>query len=192
MTMKRCEKGHYYDSAKHSMCVACGVPDLDVGLTRPVVNVQQAATWKTPTAHDDGQTVRQGMSKVGSRDAGETVAIVKKMAGIDPVVGWLVCVGGVDKGRDFRIRCEKNFIGRSEKMDIQISGDNTISRENHAVVSFNPKNKIFKIHPGEGRGMVYLNNSVVDTPQEIKSYDEIEIGQTKLMFIPFCGEAFQW
>jgi len=107
-------------------------------------------------------------------------------------VGWLVCVEGADKGRDYRIRSEKNFIGRSEKMDIQISGDETISRENHAVVSFNPKNNAFKIHPGDGRGIVYLNGDDVDTPQELKPFDTVELGQTKLMFMPFCGERFQW
>jgi pSer/pThr/pTyr-binding forkhead associated (FHA) protein len=77
-------------------------------------------------------------------------------------------------------------------MDIQISGDDTISRENHAVVSFNPKNGTFKIHPGDGRGIVYLNGKDVDAPQEIKPYDIIEIGQTKLAFMQFCGEKFKW
>jgi hypothetical protein len=192
MAMKRCDQGHYYDADKHTMCPACGVPDLNIGKTRPLgAQSQPEATWRAP-ATDEGKTIRHDASKVGPRDAGETVALVKKKAGIDPVVGWFVCVEGADKGRDYRIRSEKNFIGRSEKMDIQISGDDTISRENHAVVSFNPKNWTFKVHPGDGRGIVYLNGKDVDAPQEIKPYDIIEIGQTKLAFMPFCGEKFQW
>jgi hypothetical protein len=191
--MKRCDQGHYYDADKHTMCPACGVPDLEIGKTRPVGHAPSPpeATWRVP-ATDEGKTIRHDASKVGPRDAGETVALVRKKAGIDPVVGWLVCVEGADKGRDYRIRSEKNFIGRSEKMDIQISGDDTISRENHAVVSCNPKNGTFKVHPGDGRGIVYLNGKDVDAPQEINPYDIIEIGQTKLAFMPFCGEKFQW
>lgn len=193
MPMKRCEQGHYFDADKHTMCPACGVPDLDLGKTRPLGHSpsQPEATWRSP-AMDEGKTVRHDTNRVGPRDSGETVALVRKKAGIDPVVGWLICIDGADKGRDYRIRSEKNFIGRSEKMDIQISGDETISRENHAVVSYNPKNDSFKVHPGDGRGMVYLNGNDVDTPQELKPYDTIEIGQTKLAFIPFCGEKFQW
>lgn len=193
MPMKRCEQGHYYDADKHTMCPACGVPDLDLGKTRPLgaAAAQPEATWKSPAA-DEGKTIRHDTSRIGPRDAGETVALVRRKAGIDPVVGWLVCVEGADKGRDFRIRSEKNFIGRSESMDIQISGDDTISRENHAIVSFNPKNGTFKFHPGDGRGIVYLNGEDVDAPRDLKPYDILEIGQTKLAFTPFCGEKFQW
>ena len=193
MTMKRCDQGHYFDADKHTMCPACGVPDLEIGKTRPLghASSQPEATWRSP-ASDEGKTIRHDTNRVGPRDAGETVPIGRKNTGIDPVVGWLVCVEGADKGRDYRIRSEKNFIGRSEKMDIQISGDDTISRESHAVVSFNPKNGTFKVHPGDGRGIIYLNGADVDAPRELKPYDIIEIGQTKLAFMPFCGEKFQW
>jgi hypothetical protein len=39
---------------------------------------------------------------------------------------------------------------------------------------------------------VYLNDEEVTVPTELKPYDIIELGQTKLMFVPFCGEHFQW
>ena len=37
---------------------------------------------------------------------------------MDPVTGWLVCIEGPSKGRDYKIMTEKNFLGRSETMDI--------------------------------------------------------------------------
>ena len=77
-------------------------------------------------------------------------------------------------------------------MDICIRGDDAISRENHAVISFNPRNSSFKLQPGDGRGLVYLNGDDIDVPVSIKPYDLIELGQTKLLFMPFCGEKFQW
>ena len=121
-----------------------------------------------------------------------TVAMVKKDSGLDPVCGWFVCVEGEDKGRDYRIKTERNFIGRGTNMDIMISGDDSISRENHASITFNPRNIKFTIATGEGRGLIYLNGDVIETSSEVKAYDELEIGNTKLVFIPFITKKFSW
>ena len=169
--MKRCESGHYYDTGKHMVCPLCSA-----------VNVGEAPIAKQANAP---QVAAPAM-------AGKTVAIMKKEKGIDPVVGWLVCINGPDKGMDYRIKGEKNFIGRAANMDIAVLHDETISRENHVSVSYNPKKKSFKILPGEGRGLVYLNGEDVDSPKDLAKGDKIELGQTTLMFIPLCGDEFDW
>jgi pSer/pThr/pTyr-binding forkhead associated (FHA) protein len=107
-------------------------------------------------------------------------------------VGWLVCVEGPDRGRDYRIHTERNYIGRAPTMDIAITGDPAISRDNHAVLSYNPKRHTFRLAPGESRGIVYLNDEEVDSTIELQPYDRIELGETKLLFVPFCGERFVW
>ncbi|HKV39740.1 MAG TPA: FHA domain-containing protein, partial [Blastocatellia bacterium] len=111
---------------------------------------------------------------------------------IDPVVGWLVCIKGPDLGRDYRIRAERNFIGRSDEMDICIASDASISRERHAVVTYNPTKNSFRLAPGESRGMVCLNEEEVETPVPLSAYDRIQLGESELIFIPFCGESFKW
>jgi hypothetical protein len=172
--MKRCDSGHFYDPAKHSLCPWCGVKaDTDTGKTRQVKLPQRA----------------QGDA---SADEGVTRALHKEPSGISPVVGWLVCVEGPDKGRDYRLHGEKNFIGRSASMDVSIGGDDSISRDKHAAVSFEPKKKVFWLLPGESSGLVYLNDEVVNAPTQLKARDVIELGKTKLMFYPFCDEQFQW
>lgn len=165
--LTRCSKGHYYDSQKHSSCPFCGVQDLDID-------------------------IKKTMAKKPASSEGKTVGVFKKKLGIDPVVGWLVAISGPEKGKDYRIISEKNFIGRSDKMDISIPGDESISRENHAVISFNPKNLAFRLFPGDSRGLAYLNDEEVINPVSLTPYDVIEIGQTKLAFIPFCGDQYQW
>ena len=35
----------------------------------------------------------------------------------DPVVEWLVCIDGPEKGRDYRIRSGNNYIGRSQDIE---------------------------------------------------------------------------
>ena len=141
---------------------------------------------------DAGLTRRKDNRGDSLLDDAATVAKIRKELDIDPVTGWLVCVKGPDRGRDYRIRSEKNFIGRSDRMDICIRGDETISRENHAAVSYNFRKNTFKLHPGDGRGLVFLNEEEVDAPIELAPYDRIEIGNTQLLFVPFCGEKFQW
>lgn len=183
MALQRCDKGHYYDPESYSSCPSCGVHDLDLQAT-------QARAIHVTVA--DGVTQARGDAGAKQRDTGVTVAMMRKKTGMDPVVGWLVCVDGPEKGRDYRIRSEKNYIGRDSSMDICIGGDETISRENHAMVSFNPKNLHFRIAPGNSRGLVYLNGEEVGVPEDLKSYDLIEIGQCKLLFVAFCGEKFQW
>lgn len=127
-----------------------------------------------------------------SRDEGQTIAVVHQKMGIDPVVGWLVSITGSEKGRDYRIHSDNNFIGRGEKMDICLRGDNTISRVNHAVIAYDTREKLFYFAPGEGRSINRVNGKAVLGMVALNAYDEIEIGQTKLIFIPMCGERFEW
>lgn len=183
MQLTRCDNGHYYDASKHSSCPHCGVQNLDIDFQKTVAR-RPDSVGLAPTQAKTGESSLDGEAK--------TVGVFRKKMGIDPVVGWLVCIDGPDRGRDFRIHSEKNFIGRSDKMDISIPGDESVSRENHATVSFNPKKSLFRIFPGESRGLVYLNEEEVITPIELKAFDVIELGQTKLIFIPFCGENFSW
>ncbi len=182
MKLIRCDRGHYYDSQQHSSCPSCGVPGLEVQVTQARAAQPEAAV-----------PVTQAFGQGGERnDVGVTVAMVRKKIGMDPVVGWLVCVQGPEKGRDYRVRSERNGIGRGADMAVCIGGDEAISRENHAYISFNPRKGSFRIAPGDGRGMTYLNGEEVDVPMPLLAYDRIELGQTHLLFVPLCGEHFNW
>lgn len=76
-------------------------------------------------------------------------------------------------------------------MDIVIS-DSSVSREKHAVILYEPKKREFLAQPGESRELFYLNNEVVLNFEKLKAYDVIQVGNTKLMFMPFCSETFCW
>jgi hypothetical protein len=111
---------------------------------------------------------------------------------LNPVTGWLVCIEGASKGRDYRILNEKNFIGRGDGMDIQILGDNHIAKNNHAVIVYDPKKRNTMLLPGDSQGLVYVNEETVYVPVELSSYDVIEMGKSKFLFLPLCGEHFEW
>ena len=198
MAMKRCSNGHFYDDSKYQQCPYCGISNMDASKTVPLVQDRPANMASNGGAV--GKTVSMAESQnsmpvtVASRvsDEGKTIGIMQSQKGIDPVVGWVVCIEGPSKGQDYRIKSERNFVGRDKSMDISISGDMGISRENHAVISYNPKNNGFRLFPGEGHGIVYLNDEEVYNSIELKRGDIIEMGETKLMFIPICGEDFKW
>ena len=77
-------------------------------------------------------------------------------------------------------------------MDVCIEGDNSISRKNHAIIAYNPKNREFVITPGEGTGIVYVQNNAVYAPLSLKSFDVIEMGTSKFVFVALCGDEFDW
>jgi hypothetical protein len=183
--LKRCANGHYFDPKKHTKCPFCGVaairfePSLKLGPsseehTRPA-GIQIPASSKVA---DDAVT--------------RPVQLVHDTARIDPVVGWLVTIGGPEKGKDYRIRSENNTVGRSKDMYICISGDESISRERHTVITFDPQRNAFYLSPGEGRGLVHLNGEALLTHKQLEPYDEIMLGKTKLIFVPLCGDKFKW
>ena len=60
------------------------------------------------------------------------------------------------------------------------------------MVVFDPRRKSFWVLPGDAAGLVYLNGEVVYSPTQINRDDVLEMGQTKLVLVPFCGEKYSW
>lgn len=123
---------------------------------------------------------------------GDSTVAGAAFSGIQPVVGWLVCVEGNNRGSDYRIHNGYNYIGRAQSMDICIPGDSHISNENAAIVAYDSMERLFYFGPGMGHNAVRLNGKMCLGQSELKAYDIITLGQTKLVFIPLCGERFDW
>lgn len=111
---------------------------------------------------------------------------------LQPPVGWLVCVSGKQAGREFRLIAGRNTIGRDAGNAVQISGEETVSRSNHAAVVYEPRQNKFFAVPGESRSLAYLNNDVLLSQTEMKKNDRLEIGKAVLMLIPCCDDTFHW
>lgn len=125
-------------------------------------------------------------------DDGFTRHFFQQSLGTEPVVGWVVCVKGVHFGEDFKIKSGRNFIGRSAGMNICLSGDKSVSRDKHAILTYDPKSNTFLIQPGDSSELCYLNDEPVLIPVKLKANDKITLGETELVFVPFCSESFKW
>lgn len=110
----------------------------------------------------------------------------------DPVVGWLVCIEGATKGNDYRIHSQNNYIGRSARMDISIPEDSHISAENSAIIAYDNEDRTFYFGPCSGRNIVRVNGKPALSVEKIEAYDVLTIGTTKLLFVPLCGDRFDW
>lgn len=123
----------------------------------------------------------------------EQPAAEKDTGGFDPVVGWLVIVGGPGRGNALNIRTGMNSVGRNPGQRISINfGDASISNEGAAFITFEPKRRTFHISHGGKANIVYLNDEAVLTPMPLAAGNIITIGETKLRFVPLCGSDFNW
>ena len=133
MAIVQCENGHYYDDEKYTACPHCGEEGGEDSSTMSFVEEEELA-------HDKLAVMAGGGEK--------TVGFFQGRIKLDPVVGWIVCTEGPERGRDYRIHVGRNFVGRSYKMDISIIDDKAISRENHCSLVYDPMHGDFILVPG--------------------------------------------
>lgn len=111
----------------------------------------------------------------------------------DPVVGWLVITSGPGKGLGLKLGIGMNAIGRDPTNRIALDyGDQKISREKHCVVTFEPKRRVFYIQHEGGTNLTYVGDAVVLQTQQLHNGEIVQIGDTEMRFIAFCGEDFSW
>ena len=111
----------------------------------------------------------------------------------DPVVGWLVVVEGPGKGRAVQLGYGSNSLGRGATDRIKLDfGDDQISRNGHAVVTYDPRGRKFYVQHGGGTNLTYLGDQPVLSPTELPALSHISIGNTVLRFVPLCGVEFDW
>jgi len=220
MNLKKCENGHFYDADTYSSCPHCGVSggheNFTVPFSTPPANVD-VTIGGSLVREEEQKTVDMSQLSMSDFDAPKVAPVqnddeVKTISiwGRDfdskesiqsvveehttPVVGWLVCVDGANglKGRDFKLKVGRNFIGRDNDMDVCLRNENSVSRQQHAIIIYEPKQNVFLAQPGNTKELTYLNDEVVLVPKVMKKNDVLQVGNVTLMLVPFCDDAFKW
>lgn len=146
-------------------------------------------------ANYEYQTLSEAILNANSTERltqSKTQGYYKFSGGIEPAVGWLTCVKGEYMGETFTVKAGRNSIGRSLSNSIALAKENSICRERHAQITFEPHKRQFFIQNGEGDGMTYVNDELVVTFCELKNYDVIAMGDIEFVFVALCGEKFSW
>jgi hypothetical protein len=161
------------------------LPDRGGG-SKPAKDTAPVGSQGAPDS--DPKTRRMGVQAVGKSTVPGSET--------DPVVGWLVVVGGHGRGKSLALGNGNNAIGRASTSRVPLDfGDNEIHREGHAIITFDPRSRKFYLQPGTGSSttnLTYLDGNVVLQPSEIRTGQEIMLGGTRLRFVALCGTEFAW
>jgi FHA domain len=112
----------------------------------------------------------------------------------DPVVGWLVVVGGPGIGSYRPIYEGNNTVGRSPSQRVPLDfGDESISSEEQAFIRYDSSARSFLFVPNLAKtNVVSVNDKRPTGAVELSQMDVITMGRTQLVFVPFCGAEFDW
>lgn len=112
----------------------------------------------------------------------------------DPVVGWLVVVGGPGIGQYRPVFEGNNTIGRGGSNRIPLDfGDDAISTDEQAYIRYDSAERSFLFVPNLAKtNVVSLNEKRPTGAVELAHMDVITMGRTQLVFVPFCGSEFDW
>lgn len=151
--------------------------------------IRRGEPQETPAPAADPKTklVRRSSKGAPAADADD-------QSGEGPVVGWLVVVEGPGRGKALTLGYGMNSLGREPGNRVSLPfGDEEISRNKHATVTYDPRGRKFYLQHGESSNLTYIGEDPVLAPTELKSGDSIRLGgETVLRFVPLCGDDFSW
>lgn len=128
---------------------------------------------------NETRIVRQG--ETGSGEALDDISTQLIRDKSNAVVAKLTITEGPGVGNAVSIFSGTNQIGRGDDMRVQINfGDDTISRQQHAVITFDMKNLEVRIYDGGRPGGLWVNGERITADAQVKLGDLIKLGETTL------------
>lgn len=187
MAIVQCEQGHYYDDCRDEICPYCiKLSTANTFYDDPLE--EQPTQYKCVLDFEDG-TLTEAYGDFTDEDE-KTIGIYSIKQGNLLTVGWLICVSGIEKGNSHTFYSGRNFVGRSEDMDIILNDDVAVSREKHFSIIYDPKSN--KFYAVEGSGRTYINGNPLIGQRELFENDLIEVGESAYCFVPYCKEERVW
>ena len=107
------------------------------------------------------------------------------------LTGWLVYVNGNKRGRAITLGQKDTLLGQDESGEVIVLEEEELLQA-YAVVVYESDVREFYIKPGKKRCLFYAGDNAVYNRTSLKSGDMVEIGQSKMIFVPFCNETFDW
>lgn len=187
MAIRKCINGHHYDDRKFDKCPLC----KDISSLLDFMDYDETVALPHLEIDDYDETVDFHIESGNNEDEEKTVGLFSFETGSQLVVGWIVCIGGPARGKDYRLYHGWNRIGRNISMDIYIPEDKKISRDSHAGIVYDEKSSKFHLVNQNG-ALTYLNGKLLIDTSEIISGDKITMGDSDFIFIAFCTEERRW
>ena len=159
--------------------------DAHIEIDAPTTRVVRGTVAKVPTSEEPTARTRL----IRGRQSVKRTEFFQ-----DPVVGWLVVVGGPGLGACRPIYEGNNSVGRDKQQRIPVDfGDDAISSEEQAFVRYDSVDRKFLLVPNLAKtNIVAVNERKPTGAVELAAMDLITMGRTQLVFVPFCGAEFDW
>lgn len=110
---------------------------------------------------------------------------------LGPVVGWLAVIAGPGRGEVLPLNYGVNDIGRGAKARVRLDfGDAMIATDNQAAIIYTARSRRFYLQSVAGEA--WLNGRLVRVTEELAGGEVLQLGQTRLRFVPLCGPDFDW
>jgi hypothetical protein len=112
----------------------------------------------------------------------------------DPVVAFLVVIGGPGLGAFRPVFEGNNTVGRSTANRIVLDfGDDSISSDAQAYIRYDSSDRSFLFVPNLAKtNVVSVNEQRPTAAVPLAAMDILTFGRTQIAFVPFCGEDFDW
>ena len=108
------------------------------------------------------------------------------------VVGWLVVVNGINKGKTYELFSGNNTIGRGERAAINMDSDSGVAPGLQGILTYHETKNIFLIEPNEKMSMIWVNGHPLRSREQLAAYTTVSVGNTEFIFVPLCGSLFSW
>lgn len=210
MAIIRCAKGHYYDNVKFSRCPHCGVfvtmaDEMTMAMPRGLffdndddktIALDNDDDRTIAFDEDDDKTIALSVPEPKGapemlEDEDKTISHYAEEKGKDFLTGWMVCVKGAERGKDYRLHQGFNRVGRDPSMDVAVMGDLSIGRTAACAIVYDDKTNRFFVVPQPG-AKAYLNGSLIQGTEDMQSGDLLRVGESEFEFIAFCREGRVW
>ena len=195
MAKRTCSKGHIYDSAIYGdncpFCPSGGTVVSNFGSGDTIGNFggteinQEGGRTQLGGTAANGPTIPMGGGNQGGGISGGTV--IRPIGGGTgtpsgkKIVGLLITYDTVSTGQVFNIYEGRNYIGRDAVTDVNIQSDSQISGK-HFSILYRLADGKFKFKDEQSSNGTFVNDVLTDEG-ELKTFDLIRIGSTKLTFI---------
>ncbi|MBQ8502747.1 MAG: FHA domain-containing protein [Clostridia bacterium] len=189
MAIISCANNHYFDDEKYNQCPFCNIEN-DIFEEDKTVAKFEDSDWSQFFDNIPDESLTKAFFEDVSDDDDRTIGLLQVETKSNPVAGWLVCTSGSVKGKSYELHLGRNYIGRKKDMDVVLTDDDTICRQRHFSIIYDPKSNEFYAVPDDG--FIYINNVSITQAAKLIDGDEIHVGNTFYTFIAYCNENRRW
>lgn len=205
MNLQKCKNGHYYDQDKFVKCPYCAAKKMPLKDTLVLDGSEDAHTRKegsslqlkdaVATAMKMKQYQESVMSITREPVIGEEHVLFSANGMLEDdrrlPVGVLVAIEGTCKGAIYRLQNGYNYLIVEQQM-IYLQYEPDAEHQPQAAIYYDVGQNLFVLKLMDENADIRIGKMQLEDSVRLVLYDTILIGEDIFLFVPICGDQFQW